>query len=165
MEAFNNAFASDVPIVTLPRRALFAPPPRVVRDLEWKPNFVKRRPLTAGMWCLSISTAGSPTSFTGCRTCVPCSASRPISRCSILPTRCSVRQAAILKSSSGDRYRPLPCWREDAGAGADYVRRAVYALGERLTISLSFGRSASAAGGGPFRAVVSVFIHTIKRIP
>ena len=42
VEAFNNAFASDVPIVTFPAGLCSRRRRGVVRDLEWKPNFVKK---------------------------------------------------------------------------------------------------------------------------
>ncbi|HIW97141.1 MAG TPA: acyltransferase [Candidatus Tidjanibacter gallistercoris] len=42
VEAFNDAFASDLPIVTFPAGLCSRRRRGVVRDLEWKPNFVKK---------------------------------------------------------------------------------------------------------------------------
>src|SRR5699024_10965272 len=42
VEAFNGAFASDLPIVTFPAGLCSRRRRGVVRDLEWKPNFVKK---------------------------------------------------------------------------------------------------------------------------
>lgn len=42
VEAFNEAFASDVPVVTFPAGLCSRRSKGVVCDLEWKPNFIKK---------------------------------------------------------------------------------------------------------------------------
>lgn len=166
VEAFNNAFASDVPIVTFPAGLCSRRRRGVVRDLEWKPNFVKKA-AAYGRDVVPVYFNGRLSDF--------------FYRLSNLRTALGIKANIEMLYLADEMFRqagsdfeiiigrPIPSASllegRTPGAGGRLRQARRVRAGERLTISLSFGRSACAAGGGPFRAVVSVFIHTIKRIP
>ena len=130
VEAFNNAFASDVPIVTFPAGLCSRRRRGVVRDLEWKPNFVKKA-AAYGRDVVPVYFNGRLSDF--------------FYRLSNLRTVLGIKANIEMLYLADEMFRqagsdfeiiigrPIPSASllegRTPGQAADYVRRAVYALG------------------------------------
>lgn len=130
VEAFNNAFASDVPIVTFPAGLCSRRRRGVVRDLEWRPNFVKKA-AAYGRDVVPVYFNGRLSDF--------------FYRLSNLRTALGIKANIEMLYLADEMFRqagsdfeiiigtPIPSASlldgRTPGQAADYVRRAVYALG------------------------------------
>ena len=132
VEAFNDAFASDLPIITFPAGLCSRRHRGVVRDLEWKPNFVKKA-VAYGRDVVPVYFNGKLSDFfywlSNLRTA--------------LGIRANIEMLYLVDEmfrQAGSDFEivigtPIPYASLLEGRtprqAADYVKRAVYALGRR----------------------------------